>query len=104
MSAADLLTTSAELTCPHGGVISVSPAQSQDTVEGEPILTVADIFTVVGCPFTIAATPSPCLTVTWTDNQNDSTAGGFGALSSKSIGTCLGATGQVQGPVVITAL
>ena len=97
----DLLTVSSNLACPHGGVISVKPAQTQDTVDGQPILTVADTFIVGGCPFTIGPDPSPCSSVHWIDTCSTSTAGGYAALSSDSIGLCNTATGAAQGPVMI---
>ena len=101
---ADLLTVSSRLGCPHGGVVSAIPAQSQDTVDGAPILTVADTFLVSGCPFTIGSDPSPCLAVSWADTANTSTAGGYAALSGESVGTCTAATGAGQGPVVIISI
>ena len=95
-----LLTAAASLSCPHGGMVSVVPAQAQVTLGGQPVLTVADTFIVGGCPFVVGPAPSPCVSVTWVVSDTASTAGGNPTLSSDSSGLCLGPAG-VQGPVAI---
>ena len=96
-----LLTAGATLMCPHGGTVSVVPAQQQVTLGGEPVLTAADTMIVGGCAFMIGPVPSPCLMVRWIVADSASTAGGGATLSSDSVGLCSAATGAVQGPVVI---
>ncbi|WP_433727419.1 hypothetical protein ACQP2Y_12355 [Actinoplanes sp. CA-051413] len=54
-----VLTTTAVMTCPHGGKVTIVPAGAR-TVAGGPIATVAAVLTVAGCGFT-----TPCVTVKW---------------------------------------
>lgn len=99
MSAA-LLTSSATITCPHGGQGTIVPSQ-QAVVAGDPVCTEADTVTIAGCPFTIGPNPSPCLSVQWVTASLACTAGGNAPLTLDSVGLCLSGAHAPQGPLVL---
>ena len=50
--------------CPHGGMVQVQPTNQRVRVMGMPVATVADLYTVVGCAFTVPpGKPQPCVVV-----------------------------------------
>lgn len=63
-----VVSAASTLRCPHGG--RVVPATGEHSravrVDGVPVATGADAFTVVGCPHTVAGRAQPCATVRWT--------------------------------------
>ncbi|MGA9772087.1 MAG: hypothetical protein WBV94_23850 [Blastocatellia bacterium] len=90
--------------CPHGGTVQAVASNTRATAGGAPILTSADTFLVVGCPFqlpTTPPTPSPCVKIQWivTDIRVKTASGQ--TLSNSSVGLCSSAAGVPQGPVVI---
>ena len=95
-----LLTVASVLMCPHGGMVSVSPASTR-AVAGSPIVCGSDTFIVAGCSFNIAGAPSPCVSVTWLVTATRVQSGGNLALNAASQGLCLAATQVPQGPVSI---
>ncbi len=60
-----LLNANAELTCPHGGRVSVLPSQEQVLAGGAPVLRVSDLegAPVLGCPVPVTPTSAPCTLV-----------------------------------------
>jgi hypothetical protein len=91
--AGNTLTSAASLSCPHGGGVTITPAQSRAKADGDFIATAADTFMVSGCPFqlpTVPPTPNPCLTVQWivTDERVQA---GAPTLSLSSQGLCISA-------------
>ncbi|HET9060622.1 MAG TPA: hypothetical protein VFN61_11930 [Acidimicrobiales bacterium] len=98
-----LLNAQASLMCPHGGTVTVVPAQTAALAGGEPVLTSADAFIVAGCPFNISGTPSPCVSVQWASTCTAGTASGLPALSTESMGLCTAATSAPQGPLEIVS-
>ncbi|WP_244176828.1 hypothetical protein [Streptomyces albus] len=64
--------TGAELRCPHGGRVAAASAagsgahgRSAVRMDGQPLMTAADVHTVSGCGHTVAGRPSPCTSVRW---------------------------------------
>ena len=54
------------LLCPHGGPVTIVPANVRAMAGGAPIATAADTFIVAGCLFTLPGPmPSPCVRVQW---------------------------------------
>lgn len=50
--------------CPHGGQVQVQTANVRVKVMGMPVATVNDLYTVVGCGFTVPpGKPQPCVVV-----------------------------------------
>jgi hypothetical protein len=98
------LTAASTLLCPHGGVVTIVPANPRATAAGAPIATIADTFAVAGCVFTLPGpVPSPCVLVQWIVPGLRVKSGGGQALDAGSVGLCLAATGAPQGPVSIQA-
>jgi len=89
------------MACPHGGTVIATPSSAAVRAGGSPLLTAADTFVVVGCPFVVAGAPQPCLTVQWTQPAAQSTRDGAPTLTLASVGLCVGAA--PQGPVTISS-
>ena len=103
--AGNTLTVASELSCPHGGTVTITPSNTKANADGDFIATAADTFTISGCPFTLPTTPptpSPCITVQWlvTDEMVQA---GAPTLSMSSQGLCISALGPPQGPVIISS-
>jgi hypothetical protein len=97
-----VLTTSASITCPHGGQGQIaSPSQSAATA-GSAICTEDDEVKIAGCSFTIGPNPSPCMSVEWKTASGAGTAGGTAILTSSSLGLCMSAANAPQGPVTLS--
>lgn len=94
-----VLTTSATITCPHGGQGSIASPSQNAAKAGTPICTKDDHVTIAGCPFTIGPNPSPCVSVQWTTASTVCTAGGTAVLTTSSVGLCMSAANAPQGPV-----
>jgi hypothetical protein len=97
-----LLTVASTLMCPHGGVVTATPASSHATA-GAPILSGADTFVIAGCAFAPGGVPSPCVSVNWVQTVTKVKHGGNLALSEASVGLCLAGTQAPQGTVLINA-
>ena len=99
------LTTASSLSCPHGGSVTIVPSNTHAKADGSFIATMADTFTISGCPFqlpTVPPTPSPCVVVQWLLSDEMVKAGAL-TLSQASQGLCISALGPPQGPVVISS-
>lgn len=104
--AGKLLTTQSTMQCPHGGTVSATSTSQRATAgSGAHILTIADVFTISGCPFQIPApsgtVPSPCITVQWVVSDFRVKVNSTPTLSEGSVGLCIGATGAPQGTVTV---
>ncbi|WP_211305329.1 hypothetical protein [Crossiella equi] len=100
----NLLHVNATITCPHGGQTTITPAQTRTTASGQPVSTVADTFTIAGCPFTVGQKPQPCVRIRWTRPSVAIRVNGSPALLEDSTGLCLSAEQVPQGPPrVVTA-
>ncbi|MGW3660096.1 hypothetical protein ACWD6R_32625 [Streptomyces sp. NPDC005151] len=97
-----VLTTSATITCPHGGQGSIaSPSQSAAQADSA-ICTEDDQVTIAGCPFMIGPNPSPCMSVQWKTSSTACTAGGTAILTISSVGLCMSPANAPQGPVQLS--
>jgi hypothetical protein len=95
------LTAASSMMCPHGGTVIATPSSAAVMAGGSPMLTAADTFVVVGCPFIVALVPQPCLTVQWIQPAAQNTLNGMPTLTLASVGLCVGAA--PQGPVTISS-
>jgi hypothetical protein len=98
------LNTAATVMCPHGGQASAQPAQSRVVAVGSPAATVADLYTVTGCPFTVGTKPQPCVTVRWTGPSARIRINGSPALLQNSRALCHSAEQAPQGPPSVTVV
>jgi hypothetical protein len=97
-----LLTTSAIMMCPHGGMVSVISSNTRVQAAGGPILRSSDTFIIAGCALSAATPPQPCVTVNWVQPDAQSQVMGDFTLSEESVGLCTAANQAVQGTVLIT--
>lgn len=97
----NLLHVQATVSCPHGGRVTVLPSQSRVLVAGQPVATLADLFTVAGCAFTAGTKPQPCVTVRWITPSARIRVNGSPALLQGSAGICQSAEQIPQGPPVV---
>jgi hypothetical protein len=99
------LDTTAQLLCPHGGHVQIVSTNTRARAAGF-MITSSDIYTVIGCPFQIPATPpipSPCLTVRWVVTDQRVKVSGAAALSQSCVGICLNQAQAPQGTVVVAS-
>lgn len=92
--------------CPHSGQMTTAPGNPRVMVSGQPVVTMSDISTIVGCPFQIPVAPGvkpqPCITVQWLTPATRVTVGGMPVLLQTSTGLCKSAEQIPQGPPTIT--
>lgn len=60
-----LLHLGATVLCAHGGQAQPTAPNHRVTVSGQPVVTQAAPYTVVGCPFVPPAGNGPCVTAQW---------------------------------------
>jgi hypothetical protein len=89
-----VLTTAATLQCAHGGVFEVSAGQNVLTVDGQPVLTQADVAaaTITTCP---VQTKCTSVTSVAAGLSTTLTAGGAPVVLETATGTTNAGTWQV---------
>ncbi len=97
---APILTASATITCPHGGVCTPIASNPTFLVGGRPVLTAADTFLIAGCTFNVSGAPAPCLSVEWTASALSTLVHGVPVLLATSIGLCAGGSPGVPAIVI----
>jgi hypothetical protein len=90
-----LLTVAAQITCPHGGKVTILPPVAKVLAGAQPVATMAHQYVVVGCGNTL-----PCTLVQWAPPALKVLVGGVPAVLATSIGTCM-AGGIPAGPAVV---
>ncbi len=100
------LTVNSQMSCPHGGTVSATSANTKVKADGAALLLATDTCTISGCPFQIPAPsgtmPSPCMTVQWVMTDMKVTVNGTPTLSESSVGLCFSAMSVPQGTVIIS--
>jgi hypothetical protein len=99
-----LMHVNATVNCPHGGHATCHPAQTQVRVTDQLAASVAALWTVTGCPFTVGGKPQPCVTIRWLSPSGRIKVTGSPAELSNPTGTCFSAEQIPQGPAVISAV
>ena len=98
----ELLSASAVLMCPHGGMVTAIPSSSKRHARRRPDRArhrhVHRRRLRVHAP---AAVPSPCVLVQWQSPAPQAPATATPPLTTDSVGMCLAADGAVQGTVLI---
>jgi hypothetical protein len=61
-----LLHVGATVLCSHGGMATPSAPNPRVLVSGQPTVTMAAPYGIVGCPFNVGVTLVPCVTGQWT--------------------------------------
>jgi uncharacterized Zn-binding protein involved in type VI secretion len=95
------LQVGASLNCSHGGTVQVATTNSRVLVNKQPVLTVGDTWSVVGCPLNVAGAPSPCATLVWISPSVRVKVNGQPVVSSGSTGLSMGPVPQGS-PIVIS--
>ncbi|TVR51413.1 MAG: hypothetical protein EA425_06960 [Puniceicoccaceae bacterium] len=99
-----LVHVSAAINCPHGGPVTVVPAQTRVLASGQPVATLADQYLVAGCAFTLpGGKPQPCMRVQWLVPASRVLVNGAPAILQGSSGLCLSAEQIPQGPPIVAA-
>jgi hypothetical protein len=99
-----LMHVNATVNCPHGGGASYLPAQTRVLVTGLPAASVAGLWTVTGCPFTVGGKPQPCVTIRWLSPSGRITLSASPAELSSPAGTCFSAEQVPQGPAIVSVV
>lgn len=107
-----LLHIGATVQCPHVAPAAATPSAPRVFVSGQPVATVAGLWSVTGCLFQIPAppgtVPSPCLRVQWAMPSARITVAGSPVLLQPFPGTgagaCLNAEQAPQGPPVVNQM
>ncbi len=84
-----LLHLGATAICAHGGRAEPTAPFPRVTVTGQPIVTQAAPYSIVGCPFVAGAAPSPCVAATWSLGAARVTANGLPVLLQSSQAVCM---------------
>mgnify|MGYP006908207879 CR=1 FL=1 len=94
-----VLSRSATVLCPHGGVIIHVPVMHRVyKVLGEPVMLVNDTYNVAGCVMLYR----PCMSVIWVSPSTLLYVRGVPALVHTSIGLVTSAAEAPSGPAMIT--
>lgn len=84
----NLLHAGVTMTCPHGGRASTATGPSDVLLDGMPMLTLASIHPVSGCPHTVSGRPQPCTSIRWRTGTRSVLIDGMPALLENSAGEC----------------
>jgi hypothetical protein len=97
-----LLTVASTLSCPHGGTAIATPGSVRGQARS-PVLRGSDTFLIIGCGFTVAGVPNPCVGIRWVQTATRVKHDGDFVLHEESVGLCLSGTQAPQGTVMIGA-
>jgi hypothetical protein len=100
---ANLLTSTSEVACPHGGKAELSSTKRLVFLGQDTALLATDEHPILGCPFQIPGPkPSPCVKIRWSGGSAVARLDdGSPLLLDSSVGECLNAEGVSQGVAVI---
>lgn len=98
-----ILTTSSQVKCTHGGTAILTTANTRLTVDNMPALLESDVHSVVGCPFTVGTKYSPCIRIEWSAGAAKMSSNETKVLVRSSIGKCYNAEGAPQGVAIISS-
>ncbi len=98
-----LVHVGASATCPHAGQVTFTTTNTRVLVSGQPAITVADLFTILGCPFQAGTKPQPCVTGRWLVPATRVLINGQPAIVQISTGLCQSAEQIPQGPPTVVA-
>lgn len=84
-----LLHVGATVMCAHAGQAQPTVTNPRVKVGGQPIVTQSTMYTIVGCPFSTAGGPMPCVTGQWVSAATRVRAGGQPVLLQDSQAVCV---------------
>jgi hypothetical protein len=91
----------ASIICPHGGQVSEITSNTRVSVGGQPVVTVADMYPIAGCPFIVGLVPQPCIEAQWVVPASRVLVNGQPAILFDSVGLCLNPEQAPQGPPTV---
>lgn len=99
----NLVNSGSVISCPHGGRVAPACAPSSGVrIDGHPVPTATDVFTVSGCRHMVDGVPHPCVTVRWTPARESVLIDGSPVLLHSTSALCFSAALVPQGPPVVT--
>ena len=102
-----LLAVNSTLMCPHAGQFSITTLNTRVKVDGQPVVTQPDIYTISGCPFTLPnGSPNPCVLAKWMAVAARVKVGGNFVVLKDSTALCQAANQAPQGSpnIVVTQM
>lgn len=85
-----ILHMGAVVQCAHAGIAQPVTANPRVTVSGQPIVTMANTYTVAGCTFpAMSSGAPPCATAQWTTAAVRVTSMGQPVVLQDSMSTCI---------------
>jgi len=103
-----LMHLGAGVSCPHAAPAQAAPGSPRVLLGGQPAATMADLWTVAGCPFQIpigtGTKPQPCIKIQWTVPAARVLINGTPALLATSVGIGQSVEQIPQGPAVVSAV
>jgi hypothetical protein len=100
-----LLHLAAGIKCMHGGTDTAQSTNVRVRVSGMVVLTSADAYPVLGCPFQVPAPsgtkPQPCVRIQWAALAARVKVNGTPPILATSGGNGISAEGIPQGPPVV---
>lgn len=98
----------AGVACPHGAPCAGQPGAARVLVSGQPVSTLADLWSVTGCPFQVpvgaGTKPQPCVKLQWTAPATRVLVLGSPVLLNASAGIGQSAEQIPQGPATVSAV
>ncbi|MFI0711900.1 hypothetical protein ACH4SK_14830 [Streptomyces inhibens] len=95
------------ISCPHGGrAVAATAAGAGVRIDGAPVATAADLFTVSGCTHMAGGRPQPCTSVRWTPAAGGDAVrvDGVPVLLDTAAAMCFSAGLVPQGPPVVASV
>src|SRR5262245_5557382 len=83
-----LLHVGATVMCAHGGQAQPNAPNPRVVFSGQPTVTMASPYAIVGCPFKLSSAPSPCVTAQWATGALRVTSNGQPLLLMDSQAIC----------------
>jgi hypothetical protein len=90
----------ATILCTHGGQATPATPFPRVLVGGQPVVTIASPYLVVGCPFVTPGGNGPCVTANYVTSATRVLAGGTPVLLQDSVSICA-PTGTPLVPVAV---
>jgi len=103
-----VLHVGAVIQCSHLGPVTPQSSNIRVQVSGMPVVTMADVFPVAGCPFQVpvgaGTKPQPCVRIQWSVPAARVQVQGTPVLLQTSVGVGLSAEQIPQGPPVVSTV
>jgi hypothetical protein len=103
-----ILHVGAVANCPHAGTMSIATGEPRVLLTGQPAATMADVYTIAGCPFQVpipsGTKPQPCVTVRFTTPATRVLANAKPVMLSTSVGICQSAEQIPQGAPIVSVV